>query len=109
MNWLFICLFDLMISFDNSPFYKGFGIIIWKEVDKRVHQNGCTISLFCCNCVGRQFKFGGFAAEGDSQNECMNGVFSGNKTDLITQSCLNLCLLRILLEVIRETEKRSVD
>lgn len=57
----------------------------------------------------RQFKFGGFAAEGDSQNQCMNGVFSANKTDLITLSCLNLCLLRTLLEVIRENEKLGVD
>lgn len=98
-----------MISFDNSQFYNGFGIIIWKEVDERFQQNGCTISLFCCNCMERQFKFGGFAAEGDSQNQCIYGVISANKTDLITLSSWNLCLLRTLLEVIRENEKLGVD
>lgn len=104
----YLC-FDLMMSFDNSQFYKGFDITIRKEVEERVHENGCTISLFCCNCMERQFKVGGFAAKGDSQNQCMNGVFGANKTDLITPSCLNLCLWRILLEVIRETEKLGVD
>lgn len=51
----------------------------------------------------------GFAAEVDSQNQCNNGVFSANKTDLITLSCLNLYLLRTLLEVFRENEKLGVD
>lgn len=48
--------------------------------------------LFFAVTAWKEFKFGGFAAEGDSQNQCMNGVFSANKTDLITPSCLNLSL-----------------
>lgn len=47
------------------------------------------------------FHLGFFAVEGDSQIWCMNVMFSANKIDLISLSCLNLWLLRLLLAVIR--------
>lgn len=81
---------------------SSFILIVWEEFEYGVDQNGCMVCLFFFSFAWKNnFHLGFFAVEGDSQIWCMNVMFSANKIDLISLSCLNLWLLRLLLAVIR--------